>query len=111
MSTYASIGRNVESTPMSDAAWKAYRRAVRDVLKDYAGPIVSDTAGAGLYADMPEETAVIVSAGTPAGVGLHNLRVDLSAIAYAFGQETIALTVAPVAFVAGAVFADRPEYK
>ncbi len=99
MSTYATIGRNVGDEPMSSTRWALARADVRRAIARHAGPVVTTAEGFGEYEGTTEATYVVVGAGSPADKELAELRAYLAVVAAEYGQEAIALTVAPVDFV------------
>lgn len=99
MSTYVSIGRNIQNEPMSEHDWGEFVKRVTLAVELFAGPIVSTTLGSGVYQGKTEGCAVIVGAGNPAKHSLSYLKASLSALATSFKQECIALTVATPEFI------------
>lgn len=103
-STYVSIGRNIGDEPMSADAWRDFRAATVDAVETFAGPVVSETEGTGRGPWGTEQCAIIVGASAPSiptGVefGLYS---TLARLARRFGQDAIAVGVAPVVdFVRG----------
>jgi hypothetical protein len=95
VSTYVSIGRNVNGEPMAIDRWHAFVAETTTAVERLAGPVVSITEGTGFYEGEREHTAVIVGAADET-FGL----VDaLEALTAAYEQDTIAVTWGKATFV------------
>ena len=96
---YVAIGRNVGDTPMSDADWSGYTRAVLDVIEARYGKVDTVAEGESRYGDTAEQTRVLVWFDVYAVAG--SVQERLGAIAREYEQESIAYSVADTVFIDG----------
>ena len=87
-----SAGRNVLTTPMSDADWNFMHRTIENMLENTHAIIVTNRAlGVGQYEGMSEESVTYVALVHNSTLGA--IEEALSATARLFGQESIAMMV------------------
>lgn len=91
-----SIGRNVGTEPMRDEQWNDFRESLIDIVGNYARIVFSGT-GTGIDpgTNITESSFTLVGTLTTNITGLYH---ELATLAYAFGQESIALTTGNTAF-------------
>lgn len=99
---YVALGRNVGDVPMEADVWESFSQMVEECVMHEEVLATADTNAVGMsrFGDMSEETRVLVwfDKDTP----LKRTTVArLSAIAYTYGQEAIAWSVAPTNFTGG----------
>lgn len=91
-----SIGRNVGDEPMRDDRWDEFREEAIDVVCRY-GVVVFSGTGTGIDpgTTIIEQSFTLVATLTTNITGLYR---ELAELAWAFGQESIALTTGNTAF-------------
>ncbi len=99
MSTYVSVGRNINGAPMHRDAWSKFKDATSAVVKVNIGNVVTEAEGFGEYEGETEQTYIVVSSASPDGAPLVRLEADLARLARTFGQESIALTIGRARFI------------
>jgi len=97
MSTYVTIGRNVDGRPMSPTAWATFKRTVAEALVyETDGSIVTTAEGFGHWEGSSEMAYVVVVDRAPRDDS--QLDARLRDLAARYGQEAIAYAVAEVSF-------------
>ena len=98
MATIVTIGRNVNGVPMTTDAWRAFNEETFELVERYAGPVVFDGEGVGIWGDEREVAATLI--GERDYIQTASLFVrDLRDLAVKYGQEAIALTIANTTLV------------
>lgn len=99
------IGRNVDGEPMYEAAWRRFKRDLRERVRSAGGEIVATVGGDSGSAEWGGEQAYWVAASIP-DVALADLRESLGHLAAGFQQDAVALTVGETTLVG----ADAPHH-
>jgi hypothetical protein len=95
VSTYVSIGRNVDGVRMRSQRWESFRLATLEAVEQHAGPVVASAEGIGRYNGEVEGTFVVVGA----AYGGYALERALGKLAAEYGQESIAVTYGSPSFI------------
>lgn len=99
MSTYVSIGRNVNGKPMTEDKWRNFRMRLHWTVEKFTGPIVSVCNGTGTYQGVSEDTYIVVGMQNPSEADKEALTAALTYLSFKYDQESIALTIAEPHFI------------